>query len=40
MWNIYLRGIIKEEMTYLHWLLVNDPESGYRARIILINNSQ
>ena len=38
MWNIYLREISTEEMNDLHWLLDNDSESGYRARIILLRD--
>lgn len=38
MWNIYLREISTKEMNDLHWLLDNDPESGYRARIILLRD--
>ena len=34
-WNIYLREICTGEMNDLHWLLDNDAESGYRARMIL-----
>jgi transposase len=37
-WNIYLREISTEEMNDLHWLLDNDAESGYRARMILLRN--
>lgn len=37
-WNIYLREISTEEMNDLHWLLDNDPESGYRARMILLRD--
>jgi len=33
-WNIHLREISAEEMNDLHGLLDNDPESGYRVRII------
>ena len=38
MWNIYLREISTEEMNDLHWLLDNDAESGYRARMILLRD--
>ena len=38
MWNICLRDISTEEMNDLHWLLDNDQESGYRARMILLRN--
>lgn len=38
MWNIHLRGISTEEMNNLHWLLDNDPESGYRAKMILLRD--
>ena len=38
MWNIHLREISVQEINDLHWLLDNDPESGYRARIILLRN--
>lgn len=38
MWNIHLREISAQEINVLHWLLDNDPESGYRARIILLKN--
>ena len=38
MWNIHLKEISTEEMNDLHWLLDNDPESGYRARIILLRD--
>ena len=38
MWNIYLREISPEEMNDLHWLLDNDQESGYRARMILFRD--
>jgi transposase len=37
-WNIYLREISTEEMNDLHWLLDNDPESVYRARMILLRD--
>jgi transposase len=37
-WNIHLREINTEEMNDLHWLLDNDAESGYRARMILLRN--
>jgi len=37
-WNIHLREISTQEINDLHWLLDNDPESGYRARIILLKN--
>jgi transposase len=37
-WNINLREISTEEMNDLHWLLDNDAESGYRARMILLRN--
>ncbi|MGI9009626.1 MAG: helix-turn-helix domain-containing protein [Nitrososphaeraceae archaeon] len=36
--NIYLREIITKEMNDLHWLLDNDPESGYRAKMILLRD--
>ena len=38
MWNICLREISPEEMNDLHWLLDNDQESGYRARMILLRD--
>ena len=38
MWNIHLREINTEEMNDLHWLLDNDAESGYRARVILLRD--
>ena len=38
MWNIYLREISTEEMNDLHWLLDNDAESGYRAKMILLRD--
>ncbi len=38
MWNIYLREISTEEMNDLHWLLDNDVESGYRAKMILLRD--
>ncbi len=38
MWNIYLREISTEEMNDLYWLLDNDSEAGYRARIILLRD--
>jgi len=37
-WNIHLREISTEEINDLHWLLDNDAESGYRARMILLRN--
>jgi len=37
-WNIHLREISTQEINDLHWLLDNDPESGYRAKIILLKN--
>ncbi len=37
-WNIYLREISTEEMNDLHWLLDNDAESGYRAKMILLRD--
>ena len=37
-WNICLREISPEEMNGLHWLLDNDQESGYRARMILLRD--
>ena len=37
-WNICLREISTEEMIDLHWLLDNDAESGYRARVILLRD--
>jgi transposase len=36
--NIYLREISTKEMNDLYWLLDNDPESGYRAKMILLRN--
>jgi transposase len=36
--NIYLREISTKEMNDLYWLLDNDPESSYRAKIILFRN--
>ena len=38
MWNIYLREISTKEINDLHWLLDNDAESGYRARMILLRD--
>ena len=38
LWNIYLRKISTEEMNDLHWMLDNDQESGYRAKMILLRN--
>ena len=38
MWNIYLREISTAEMNDLHWLLYNDAESCYRAKIILFRD--
>jgi hypothetical protein len=38
-WNIYLREISIKEMNDLHWLLDNDAESDYRARIILLRDA-
>ena len=35
-WNIYIRKINIEKINDIHWLLYNDPESGYRARMILL----
>jgi transposase len=37
-WNIYLREISTWEMNDLYWLLDNDPESGYRAKMILLRD--
>jgi transposase len=37
-WNIYLREISIGEMNDLHWLLDNDAESGYRAKMILLRD--
>src|SRR5215203_5895897 len=37
-WNIYLREISIGEMNNLHWLLDNDAESGYRAKMILLRD--
>ena len=37
-WNIYLREISTEEMNDLYWLLDNDSEADYRARIILLRD--
>ena len=37
-WNIYLREISTGEMNDLHWLLDNDAESGYRAKMILLRD--
>ncbi|HSF50984.1 MAG TPA: helix-turn-helix domain-containing protein [Nitrososphaeraceae archaeon] len=37
-WNIYIREISTEEMNDLHWLLDNDAESGYRAKMILLRD--
>jgi len=37
-WNIHLREISAQEINDLHWLLDNHPESGYRARIILLRD--
>jgi transposase len=36
--NIYLREISTKEMNDLYWLLDNDTESGYRAKMILLRN--
>jgi transposase len=36
--NIYIREISTKEINDLYWLLDNDPESGYRAKIILLRN--
>ena len=36
-WNIYLRDKYRE-MNDLHWLLDNDAESGYRAKMILLRD--
>ena len=38
MWNICLREISIKEMNDLHWLLDNDAESGYRAKMILLRD--
>jgi len=38
-WNIYLREISIKEMNDLHWLLDNDAESDYCARIILLRDA-
>ena len=38
MWNIHLREISTEEMNDLHWLLDNDAESDYRAKMILLRD--
>src|SRR5688500_6840249 len=37
-WNIYIREISTKEMNDLYWLLDNDPESGYRAKMILLRD--
>jgi transposase len=37
-WNICLREISIKEMNDLHWLLDNDAESGYRAKMILLRD--
>jgi hypothetical protein len=39
-WNIYLREISTGEMNDLHWLLDNDAESGYRAKMILLRDEE
>jgi transposase len=36
--NIYLKEINTKEMNDLHWLLDNDSESGYRAKMILLRD--
>ena len=40
LWNIYLRKISTEEMNDLHWMLDNDQESGYRAKMILLRDEE
>ena len=36
--NTYLRNITTKERNTLHLLIEDDPESGYRAKIILLKD--
>jgi hypothetical protein len=36
--DTYLRSITEKERNTLHLLLDDDPESGYRAKIILLKD--
>ena len=37
--NTYLRNITTKERNTLHLLIEDDPESGYRAKIILLKDN-